>query len=160
MRLDGVVAKLRDEPYRSGRRPDWIKVRCSGWRQDNRERHLLLDITSAEGGRSSRKRNDNNCEVWNDAARLQTRGSTPAKPLWKRLFGQLYVRLQPKAMTGSPPGPFRGASQGCQTSKKAIAVPVAASRYQSGTNNPANLEHSSRPDVARKRFLAVGRGYG
>jgi ATP-dependent DNA ligase len=30
MGLEGVVAKRRDRPYRSGRSPDWIKVkRCS-----------------------------------------------------------------------------------------------------------------------------------
>jgi ATP-dependent DNA ligase len=27
MGLEGIVAKRRDRPYRSGRSPDWIKVR-------------------------------------------------------------------------------------------------------------------------------------
>jgi ATP-dependent DNA ligase len=27
MRLEGIVSKRRDRPYRSGRSPDWIKVK-------------------------------------------------------------------------------------------------------------------------------------
>jgi bifunctional non-homologous end joining protein LigD len=27
MGLEGIVAKRRDKPYRSGRSPDWIKVK-------------------------------------------------------------------------------------------------------------------------------------
>jgi bifunctional non-homologous end joining protein LigD len=27
MGLDGIVAKRRDRPYRSGRSPDWVKIK-------------------------------------------------------------------------------------------------------------------------------------
>ncbi len=27
--LEGVVAKRRDQPYRSGRRPEWVKIKCA-----------------------------------------------------------------------------------------------------------------------------------
>ena len=30
MGLEGIVAKRRDRPYRSGRSPDWIKVKNPG----------------------------------------------------------------------------------------------------------------------------------
>ena len=36
--LEGIVSKRATAPYRSGRRPDWIKVKCEAWRVANRER--------------------------------------------------------------------------------------------------------------------------
>ena len=30
--FEGVVSKRRDLPYRSGRRSDWLKVKCEAWR--------------------------------------------------------------------------------------------------------------------------------
>ena len=38
MGLEGIVSKRRDAPYRSGKRSDWIKVKCATWRALNRER--------------------------------------------------------------------------------------------------------------------------
>jgi bifunctional non-homologous end joining protein LigD len=40
--LEGVVSKRRDAPYRSGRSPFWIKVKCRAWRNANRERWRLF----------------------------------------------------------------------------------------------------------------------
>ncbi len=31
--LNGVMSKLRDQPYRSGKNPGWVKVRCASWRK-------------------------------------------------------------------------------------------------------------------------------
>ncbi|WP_457579223.1 non-homologous end-joining DNA ligase [Ensifer adhaerens] len=31
--LEGIIAKRRDKPYRSGRRPEWLKIKCA--RRDN-----------------------------------------------------------------------------------------------------------------------------
>lgn len=36
--LEGIVSKRRDAPYRSGKRPEWIKTKCTAWREANRER--------------------------------------------------------------------------------------------------------------------------
>jgi bifunctional non-homologous end joining protein LigD len=36
--LEGLVAKRKDAPYRSGTRSGWIKVKTSEWRVDNRWR--------------------------------------------------------------------------------------------------------------------------
>ena len=38
--LEGVVFKRRvhDAPYRPGSRPEWVKVKCPGWRAANRDR--------------------------------------------------------------------------------------------------------------------------
>ena len=36
--LEGVVSKKRDAPYRSGRRPEWVKVKSQAWLEANRER--------------------------------------------------------------------------------------------------------------------------
>ncbi|HEY8247045.1 MAG TPA: hypothetical protein VIG38_07160 [Hyphomicrobium sp.] len=36
--LEGIVSKRADAPYRSGKRPEWIKTKCAAWRQANRER--------------------------------------------------------------------------------------------------------------------------
>lgn len=36
--LEGVVSKRYDAPYRSGRRKEWVKVKCQIWLEANRER--------------------------------------------------------------------------------------------------------------------------
>ena len=36
--LEGIVSKRRDQPYRSGPNPGWIKVKTAAWREVNRER--------------------------------------------------------------------------------------------------------------------------
>jgi bifunctional non-homologous end joining protein LigD len=41
--LEGVVSKRRDAPYRSGRRPEWVKVKTDAWRFANRERWRLFE---------------------------------------------------------------------------------------------------------------------
>jgi bifunctional non-homologous end joining protein LigD len=38
MRLEGVVSKRRDAPYRSGKQCGWVKVKCASWREANKER--------------------------------------------------------------------------------------------------------------------------
>ena len=42
-RLEGIVCKRRDSLYRSGKSSAWIKVKCSAWREANRDRHELFD---------------------------------------------------------------------------------------------------------------------
>jgi bifunctional non-homologous end joining protein LigD len=37
-KLEGVVSKRIDRPYRSGRTIDWIKVKCPSWREANKWR--------------------------------------------------------------------------------------------------------------------------
>jgi bifunctional non-homologous end joining protein LigD len=41
--LEGIVSKRRDAPYRSGRRPKWVKVKTESWRRANRERWRLFE---------------------------------------------------------------------------------------------------------------------
>lgn len=36
--LDGIVSKRADAPYRSGKRPEWIKTKCPAWREASRDR--------------------------------------------------------------------------------------------------------------------------
>jgi bifunctional non-homologous end joining protein LigD len=38
-KLEGVVSKRLDRPYRSGPTTDWIKVKCDAWREANSWRH-------------------------------------------------------------------------------------------------------------------------
>ena len=45
-RLEGIVSKRIDAPYRSGNASDWIKVKCAGWREANKERWRLFEKTS------------------------------------------------------------------------------------------------------------------
>ena len=40
--LEGVVAKYKNDIYRSGRSTDWIKVKCRAWREANRNRGKLF----------------------------------------------------------------------------------------------------------------------
>jgi hypothetical protein len=47
--LEGAVSKGLDAPYRSGRRPEWVKVKTESWRVSNRERWRLFE----KSGRSS-----------------------------------------------------------------------------------------------------------
>ena len=42
-RLEGVVSKRRDAPYRSGECRDWRKVKTNAWRHANRERWRLFE---------------------------------------------------------------------------------------------------------------------
>jgi bifunctional non-homologous end joining protein LigD len=40
--LEGVVSKLSNQPYRSGKNLGWIKVKCAAWREANRDRWELF----------------------------------------------------------------------------------------------------------------------
>jgi ATP-dependent DNA ligase len=44
--LEGVVSKRLDAPYRSGRRPEWVKVKTQSWRVANQERWRLFERPS------------------------------------------------------------------------------------------------------------------
>jgi bifunctional non-homologous end joining protein LigD len=41
--LEGIVAKRKDAPYRSGTRSGWVKVKTSEWSADNRWRSEFLE---------------------------------------------------------------------------------------------------------------------
>ena len=41
--LEGIVSKLNYQPYRSGKNPGWIKVKCRAWREANRDRWELFE---------------------------------------------------------------------------------------------------------------------
>jgi bifunctional non-homologous end joining protein LigD len=43
LNLEGIVSKRRDQPYRSGRNPGWVKVKTAAWRAANRERYKLFE---------------------------------------------------------------------------------------------------------------------
>lgn len=47
MKLEGIVSKRADAPYRAGRGPDWLKIRCS-----NREEFIVLGWTPPAGSRT------------------------------------------------------------------------------------------------------------
>ncbi len=36
--FEGVVSKLKHAPYRSGYRPEWVKIKAPGWAAQNRDR--------------------------------------------------------------------------------------------------------------------------
>ena len=42
MHLEGIVSKRVDQPYRSGHRGGWIKVKLAAWREANRWRHEMF----------------------------------------------------------------------------------------------------------------------
>ena len=41
-RLEGVVSKKREAPYRSGSCRDWVKVKTAEWKAANRDRGKLF----------------------------------------------------------------------------------------------------------------------
>jgi ATP-dependent DNA ligase len=41
-KLEGIVSKRADMPYRSGRRPEWIKVKTAVWQDANQDRYEKL----------------------------------------------------------------------------------------------------------------------
>ena len=43
MGLEGIVSKRRDQHYRSGKNPGWVKVKTATWRAANRERYKLFE---------------------------------------------------------------------------------------------------------------------
>jgi bifunctional non-homologous end joining protein LigD len=43
MKLEGVVSKRREQPYRSGPNSGWVKVRTAAWRDAKRERWELFE---------------------------------------------------------------------------------------------------------------------
>ena len=43
MKLEEIVSKRRDAPYRSGKQCDGVKVKCKSWREANRERWRLFE---------------------------------------------------------------------------------------------------------------------
>jgi len=42
LHLEGVVSKRRDDPYRSGARCGWVKVKTNAWLAESRERYKLF----------------------------------------------------------------------------------------------------------------------
>jgi bifunctional non-homologous end joining protein LigD len=44
-----VVSKRLDAPYRSGRRPEWVKVKTESWRIANKERWRLFETPLPRG---------------------------------------------------------------------------------------------------------------
>jgi bifunctional non-homologous end joining protein LigD len=46
MGLEGIVSKLVEQPYRSGKNPGWIKVKSKSWRAANRDRWELFKPTN------------------------------------------------------------------------------------------------------------------
>jgi bifunctional non-homologous end joining protein LigD len=42
-KLEGIVSKRFDRPYRSGRTTEWVKVKCAGWTETNRWRHEFFN---------------------------------------------------------------------------------------------------------------------
>src|SRR5262245_28772104 len=43
MKLEGIVSKRRDAPYRSGNQCGWVKIKCATWREANKERWRLFE---------------------------------------------------------------------------------------------------------------------
>ena len=43
LELEGIVSKRADAPYRSGKRPEWIKTKCPAWREANRDRFEKME---------------------------------------------------------------------------------------------------------------------
>ena len=43
LQLEGIVSKRVDAPYRSGRRPEWVKAKCPAWREANRDRFEKME---------------------------------------------------------------------------------------------------------------------
>jgi ATP-dependent DNA ligase len=43
--LEGIVSKRRGDPYRSGPKSGWIKVKTAAWRAANQERYKLFQDT-------------------------------------------------------------------------------------------------------------------
>jgi hypothetical protein len=41
--LEGIVSKLTSQPYRSGKNPGWVKVKCRAWREGNKDRWELFE---------------------------------------------------------------------------------------------------------------------
>jgi ATP-dependent DNA ligase len=41
--FEGIVSKRVDRPYTSGPSKAWLKLKCPGWKRDNRERFLLFE---------------------------------------------------------------------------------------------------------------------
>jgi len=42
-RMEGIVSKRIDAPYRSGNASDWTKTKCASWREAHRERWRLFE---------------------------------------------------------------------------------------------------------------------
>jgi bifunctional non-homologous end joining protein LigD len=43
MGLEGIVSKLADQPYRSGKNSGWVKVKTATWREANRDRWEMFE---------------------------------------------------------------------------------------------------------------------
>ena len=37
------MSKQADQPYRSGKNPGWVKVKCRAWREANKDRWEMFD---------------------------------------------------------------------------------------------------------------------
>lgn len=41
-KMEGILSKKADQPYRSGKNPSWIKVKTGAWKEANASRHELF----------------------------------------------------------------------------------------------------------------------
>jgi bifunctional non-homologous end joining protein LigD len=48
--LEGVISKRLDAPYRSGGRPEWVKVKTESWRIANHQRWRLFEKSTDRRG--------------------------------------------------------------------------------------------------------------
>ena len=46
LKLEGIVSKRADRPYRAGPSRDWLKSKCSGWKAANQERWRMFQSQS------------------------------------------------------------------------------------------------------------------
>jgi len=51
-RMEGIVSKRIEAPYRSGNASDWVKVKCAGWREAHREHWRLFELLMLEPDRA------------------------------------------------------------------------------------------------------------
>ena len=45
--LEGIVSKLSSQPYRSGKNPGWVKVKCRAWCEANKDRWEMFEKRQA-----------------------------------------------------------------------------------------------------------------
>ena len=41
-KLEGIVSKRADQPYRSGTNPGWVEIKTVSWREENKNRGELF----------------------------------------------------------------------------------------------------------------------
>ena len=131
--LEGIVCKRLDAPYRAGRGPDWLKLKC-----EDRDEFVILGATPPKGSRAHL--GALLLGRYDEAGRLRFVGGV-GTGFSAAALGLLHERLKPLSSKTAPPG-LQNADAAPRVSRWVRPELMAEIRF-AGFTNDGMLRHAS-----------------